>query len=118
MAAAQPLSPPRQAYTGCHQQAEALPTKLNAEFRGAQLINFGTFAPLQNFQGSLTLELAMARKAIVLALCCGAFFTASLACGAQTFGDIRAGKQTPNLTQPTEDPAIDKWMRTATGRRS
>ena len=55
----------------------------------------------------------MARKAVVLAVCCGAFVTASLACGAQTFGDIRAGKQTPNLTQPTEDPAIDKWMRTA-----
>src|SRR5512133_1459460 len=55
----------------------------------------------------------MARKAIVLAVCCSAFVTASLACGAQTFGDIRAGKQTPNLTQPTEDPAIDKWMRTA-----
>ena len=55
----------------------------------------------------------MARKAIVLAVCCGAFVTASFACGAQTFGDIRAGKQTPNLTQPTEDPAIDKWMRRA-----
>ena len=55
----------------------------------------------------------MARKAIVLAVCCGAFVTASFAYGAQIFGDIRAGKQTPNLTQPTEDPAIDKWMRTA-----
>ena len=53
----------------------------------------------------------MPRKAIVLTMCCGAFFTASLACGAQTFGDLRAGKQTRKPTQAAEDP-VGKWFRT------
>src|SRR4051794_23887086 len=49
----------------------------------------------------------MPRKAFVLTMCCGAFFTASLACGAQTLGDLRTGKQTRNLTQP---PVLNKWL--------
>src|SRR3954469_3666008 len=59
----------------------------------------------------------MARKAIVLTMCCGAFFTASLACGAQTFGDLRAGKQIRNLTQP-EDPVLNKWLWTLPAREA
>jgi hypothetical protein len=54
----------------------------------------------------------LARKAIVLSVCCGAFFTASLACNAQTFGDVRAVNQTRNLTQGAQDPAISKWLMT------
>jgi hypothetical protein len=54
----------------------------------------------------------MARKAIVLSICCGAFFTASLASKAQTFGDVGALKQTRTLTQGAEDPAVSKWLMT------
>ena len=54
----------------------------------------------------------MASKAVVLSVCCGALFTASLACNAQTFGDVRAVNQTPNLTQGAQDPAISKWLMT------
>src|SRR3954451_25319554 len=53
----------------------------------------------------------MPRKAIVLTMCCGAFFTASLACGAQTFGDLRSDKQTRKPTQAAED-LVGKWFRT------
>jgi hypothetical protein len=53
----------------------------------------------------------MARK-VVLSICCGAFFTASLASKAQTFGDIGAVKQTRTLTQGAEDPAVSKWLMT------
>jgi hypothetical protein len=61
---------------------------------------------------TLSSEVAVARKAIVLSVCCGAFFTASLACNAQTFGDVRAVNQTRNLTQGAQDPAISKWLMT------
>src|SRR4051794_29425390 len=54
----------------------------------------------------------MPRKVIVLTVCCGAFFTASLACGAQTFGDLHTGKQTRKLTQP---PVLNKWLWTLPG---
>jgi hypothetical protein len=54
----------------------------------------------------------VARKAIVLSVCCGAFFTASLACNAQTFGDVRVRNETRNLTQGAQDPAISKWLMT------
>lgn len=58
----------------------------------------------------LPLELAEARKAIVLSVCCGMFFTASLACNAQTFGDVRVVNEPRNLTQGAPDPAISRWL--------
>ena len=60
----------------------------------------------------LPLELAVARKAIVLSVCCGIFFTASFACNAQTFGDVRAVNDSRNLTQGAPDPAISRWLMT------
>ena len=60
----------------------------------------------------LPLELAVARKAIVLSVCCGIFFTASFASNAQTFGDVRAVNDSRNLTQGAQDPAISKWLMT------
>ena len=60
----------------------------------------------------LPLELAEARKAIVLSVCCGMFFTASLACNAQTFGDVRVVNEPRNLTQGAPDPAISRWLMT------
>ena len=57
----------------------------------------------------LPLELAEARKAIVLSVCCGMFFTASLACNAQTFGDVRVN-ESRNLTQGAPDSAISRWL--------
>ena len=53
----------------------------------------------------------MARK-VVLSICCGAFFAASLACNAQTFGDVRVVNESRNLTQGAQDPAISKWLMT------
>jgi len=58
----------------------------------------------------LPLELAEARKAIVLSVCCGVFFTAFLACNAQTFGDVRVVNEPRNLTQGAPDPAISRWL--------
>ena len=54
----------------------------------------------------------MARKAIILSISCVAFFTASLACNAQTFGDVRVVNESRNLTQGAQDPAISKWLMT------
>jgi hypothetical protein len=58
----------------------------------------------------LPLELAEARKAIVLSVCWGMFFTASFACNAQTFGDVRAVNEPRSLTQGAPDPAISRWL--------
>src|SRR5436190_22253263 len=54
----------------------------------------------------LPLELAEASKAIVLSLCCGMFFTASLAGQAQNFGDVRVVNEPRDLTQGAPDPTI------------
>src|SRR4051794_37287483 len=51
-------------------------------------------------------------NAIVLSLCCGALLTASLACNAQTFGDLRPRERTRSLTQDAQDPAISRWLMT------